>query len=329
MTRGRSRPRRSRWAVLGVIVASVASACAGGNGAPSPTSAAGSDGEVAAVVASFDLAVGPPARFLVAMLDEERRNLAYGRVELAFSYLGDGDRAATETPSPMAEGTYLPIPGTETDVPPDAPRFLLPSEGRGVYAADVGFDRAGFWQVEVRADVDGAGRRSATAAFEVLADHRVPAIGEPAPPSENVTVATAGVPAEAIDSRAIDGPIPDPELHSTTIAAAVAAGRPALVVFSTPVFCVSRFCGPVTDVVAGLARDYADRAAFIHVEIWDDFEAKRINDAAAQWLTQGGGDGNEPWVFLIGADGNIAARWDNVATRGEIEPLLQRLPTLP
>ena len=34
----------------------------------------------------------------------------------------------------------------------------------------------------------------------------------------------------------------------------------------------------------------------------------------------------EPWVFLIGADGRIAARWDNVATRGEIEPLLRDLP---
>jgi hypothetical protein len=31
-------------------------------------------------------------------------------------------------------------------------------------------------------------------------------------------------------------------------------------------------------------------------------------------------------VFLIGADGMIAARWDNVATRAEIEPLLRDLP---
>jgi peroxiredoxin len=31
-------------------------------------------------------------------------------------------------------------------------------------------------------------------------------------------------------------------------------------------------------------------------------------------------------VFLIGPDGRIVARWDNVATRDEIEPLLKRLP---
>jgi hypothetical protein len=31
-------------------------------------------------------------------------------------------------------------------------------------------------------------------------------------------------------------------------------------------------------------------------------------------------------VFVIGADGRITARFDNVATRGELEPLLERLP---
>jgi hypothetical protein len=33
-------------------------------------------------------------------------------------------------------------------------------------------------------------------------------------------------------------------------------------------------------------------------------------------------------VFLIGADGKIAARWDNVVTRDEIEPSLQALPVI-
>ena len=37
-------------------------------------------------------------------------------------------------------------------------------------------------------------------------------------------------------------------------------------------------------------------------------------------------DVNEPWVFVIGADGRITARFDNVVTRSELEPLLQKLP---
>lgn len=91
---------------------------------------------------------------------------------------------------------------------------------------------------------------------------------------------------------------------------------------------MSQFCGPVTDMVAGLAKDYADRARFIHIEVWQNFEAKQLNEAAKEWIARGENI-NEPWVFLIGADGKIKVRWDNVATRAEIEPLLQALPAMP
>jgi len=91
---------------------------------------------------------------------------------------------------------------------------------------------------------------------------------------------------------------------------------------------VSRFCGPITDMVQGLAHDYANRAAFIHVEIWRDFDQHQVNKGAADWVFKND-DLTEPWVFLIAADGRITARWDNVATRAEIEPLLQQLPVLP
>jgi len=43
-------------------------------------------------------------------------------------------------------------------------------------------------------------------------------------------------------------------------------------VFATPVYCVSQFCGPVTDMVQDLSHRYDDRAVFIHVEIWEDYE---------------------------------------------------------
>lgn len=103
------------------------------------------------------------------------------------------------------------------------------------------------------------------------------------------------------------------QLHETTIAEALEAGRPTVVVFSTPVYCVSRFCGPVTDMVEDLAREYGDRAEFVHVEIWRNYEKKVINRAAADWLLRDN-DLREPWLFFIGADGRIKARW--MAVRG-------------
>jgi hypothetical protein len=88
---------------------------------------------------------------------------------------------------------------------------------------------------------------------------------------------------------------------------------------------VSRFCGPITDLVAELAPRYP-KAAFVHVEVWQDFEKRQVNQAAADWLLRQG-DLHEPWVFVIGPDGKIVARFDNVAAKAEVEAALERLPT--
>ena len=101
-----------------------------------------------------------------------------------------------------------------------------------------------------------------------------------------------------------------------------------LLVFSTPVYCVSQFCGPVTDEVAELAAEYDDRAAFIHVEVWGDYEQSLGNAAARQWLLEPNGDFEEPWIFLVDADGTIIGRWDNVPDRAQIESMLQDLPVM-
>lgn len=313
---------------MGLVLALVAAACSrGANTAKTGRSDAvkGPGDALVAAVASFDLAIGPPSRFIVGLFSPERGNIGYGTVGLRFSFLGTTQASDRPEQGPTATASFLPLPGSEQMPPPRDPALLRPSQGRGVYAAQVGFDRSGFWEVKVTADVKGIGTRSATAAFRVLPRHAVPAPGDPAPASENLTLASP-VPPAAIDSRAgSDRAVPDPELHQATIAEAVRDRVPVLAVFSTPTFCVSRFCGPVTDMVADLAKRYDDRARFVHVEIWKDFENNELNEAAAEWLTRNGGEGNEPWVFLIGADGNVAARWDNVATPAEIEPLLRDL----
>jgi hypothetical protein len=163
--------------------------------------------------------------------------------------------------------------------------------------------------------------------FEVHEKPVYPAVGEPAPRTENLTLSSKDAPQAAIDSRAVQGDIPDPELHELTIAESIDRHEPTLVVFATPVYCVSRFCGPVTDMVADLAKKYSDRANFIHIEIWRNFEKQVVNKGAADWIYRGN-DLTEPWVYLIDAAGQIAARWDNVATAEEIESQLKKLPRL-
>ena len=301
-------------------------AASGSTSSASTTSSAGPD-QLEAQVASFDLAAGSPGRFLVGVFNQDKGELGYGTVALRFKYL-DGDGKDQQGPTVDA-ATFLPVPGSAPAQAPAGPAFLQPSQGRGVYQAQVGFDRPGSWEVAITADIAGVGPRSATTAFNVLPAHLVPAVGEAAPLSDTPIAGATSLPAAAIDSRATSNqPIPDPELHQTTIPAAVAAQRPVLAVFATPVFCVSRFCGPVTDLGQNLSRTYGDRATFIHVEICKDYQAEELNDVIGDWLLRNGADGNEPWVFFIGADGKIGARWDNVASPTEMEAILRALPVI-
>jgi len=279
--------------------------------------------ETAAQVASYELVAGRPGRFMVGLLaGDQSRLVAFGTVQLRFAYLGDRGTAKPAGPEgPAVTARFLPIPGQHIDPAASGPRFVQGSEGIGVYGApDVSFDRPGFWQVSASATVDGKPTK-ATAAFEVLDRSPIPAPGDPAPRTENPVAGAPGVDPRSIDSRAAgDVHIPDPELHASAIAAALDAERPLMVVVSTPTYCQSRFCGPITDSVSALAKRYGDRMAFVHLEVWKNFDKNEVNEAAAEWIyPPGTKDPREPWVFVVGGDGRITHRFDNVATDAELE----------
>lgn len=282
------------------------------------------DGEELVVqAASYDLVAGEEQRFIAGVLTQDQLFVSHGEVDLAFSYLGTEDDEGTAEEGPTAVGEFLPIEGKPGRPGPIAGPA---SEGRGVYGATVTFDKAGYWAVDLSAEIDGE-TRGGRAVFEVGEENRFPAPGDEAPKTRNRTL-DSDVPPGAIDSRAQDGgAIPDEGLHDMTIAGSIERGEPTVVVFATPVYCVSQFCGPVTDMVEDLSKQYSDRANFIHIEIWFDFQDQAVNKAAAEWLLVDQ-DLLEPWVYLIDGDGTIAERWDNVATRAEVETALKKLPKL-
>jgi hypothetical protein len=318
---------RSRRFALGSLLVAMLTGCAAAGGGPTLTPSANSHG-IIAEVASYEIVASHPARLLVALLAADNRWLSFGSVAMSYTFFGDGPGS----PSPVAvaggnTAHFLAIPGSPEGAA-KSPTLTSPADGRGVYAAEpVTFPRSGYWQVLVHAELADGSAIDATAAFSVVDRPSVVGVGALAPHTNSLVMGEPGVSPTSIDSRAAGGaPVPDPELHTISIAQALAAGHPALVVFSTPVYCVSRFCGPVTDLVAELAAKYHDRADFIHVEIYRDFQAGEVNEAARDWLALANGDLREPWTFLIGADGRIVASWDAVITRSEVEPLLQALP---
>ncbi len=310
-----------RATLVGVAVALAVTACAG---EPDPI-------ELVVEPASFDVAVGEDQRLLVGLFTLERQLVAHGEVELGLAYLGDG----TDEQAPIdqtAPARFLPVPGS---APADATEepSLVEDTGTGVYAAAVDLDRAGLWGVRIVGTLEDGTPISGNRTFEVREEHLVPAPGDEAPRVDNHTMADveAGeVEPIAVDSRA-QGPNDDiayPQLHRTTVAEAIEAERPVVVAIATPVYCATRFCGPLTDVIAELAQTYDDRADFVHIEVWQDFDEQRLNEAAAAYIQTEIG-GNEPWVFLIDAEGQVADRWDNILDVEELTEALEDLPRLP
>jgi hypothetical protein len=312
-------------AVLAIATVLLLGACGSSTSKTNTSSQNPAANDLQATVASFDVTAGPPHRFLIGLQTGNARLIGFGTVQLRVH--------PTDPPASGSvqahDATFLAIPATQAPDPlPSKPTLVDAVRGRGVYAVTIGFDRPGIWTAEVDADVEGLGRVHASTDFQVTTKHEAVAVGERAPASTNYTVMDHdGASLDAVDSRAQGGTtVPDPELHRTTIAGALAAHRPFVAVFSTPVYCQSRFCGPITDMVAGVAKQYAGKAAFVHVEIFKDFGKQIVNDAALQWLQRvPGGDIHEPWLYVVGSDGTVKARFDNVVTHDELVAAIDKL----
>jgi hypothetical protein len=287
----------SVWIAAGFLVVS----CTKASTPPSDTP----DATFSLQVASSDLYTGAPQQVEVGIFSSTTQGgvqlLTGGSVSMTFTPTTGGDPVA-------GDATYVPAPGTPSA---STPKLTSPADARGVYRSqDVTFPSLGVWNAEVSFTLDGQ-PQDLTAAFVVADQPALPAPGDRAVHTENLTMADASKDPQAVDSRAQDGAkVPDPELHQDTIASALDARRPILALFATPVYCVSQFCGPTTDALEQLSKQGPSDAAYIHVEIYAKHTEQKqvINRAAAQWLYR---DGNltEPWLFLIGRDGVIVDRW--------------------
>ena len=313
---------RFRIFAIAATLCTVLAACGSGGGSKGAGST-GTNQQLVAETASYDVATGGSERFILGLLTQDQRQVSFGTIQVRFCFLGTAKGAAPCTPGPSQTATFLPVPGSPPGPAKSVPQILGPTQTKGVYATTYTFDRPGFWRAEAIADIGGKIRSTITD-FQVLDHHKVLAPGDAAPPLQNLTMSTPGAAPAAIDSRAsAGGLVPDQDLHQSTVAAALAAHRPIVVVFATPVYCQSRFCGPTTDAVEALAQKYPDRATFIHVEIWADYSKQQLNPGLDQWI----GD-NEPWIYFIGADGKIVDRWDNVADTAALETTLEKLPVI-
>ncbi|MDX1510298.1 MAG: hypothetical protein R3249_03040 [Nitriliruptorales bacterium] len=330
----------TRLTVAGTVLAIALAAC-GGADTPDPPTPAPPSGMVELAVipqATYDLAAGEDRRIIFGALLGDRTLIGGGTLDVRVLSLSSPD--ATEgTVVSQATASFLVVPGMAAPASPDQPAPIDGIRSSGVYQFRSDLPAAGFYGIQVTGVLADGRIVAGNAVVGVAAEHLVVAPGDDAPRTDNPTV-DDGVPLVQLDSCAQEGNPCDPGnpdapvalrfpfLHQASIADSIAAGRPLVVLVATPVFCVSRFCGPITETFAELAQAHGDRADFVHLEVWKDFQAQELNPAAAEWIQLPDGNAQEPWTFLVGADGTIEGRWGNVLDLADLEARLQALPVL-
>jgi hypothetical protein len=77
--------------------------------------------------------------------------------------------------------------------------------------------------------------------------------------------------------------------------------RPVVLLFATPKFCQSQVCGPVVDVAEQAKHEYGEKAAFIHMDIYNDNDPGRgVRPQVRTFRLP-----SEPWLFTIDRRGEI------------------------
>jgi hypothetical protein len=243
-------------------------------------------------VASDDFAVGTPrVPFVLFAGTEEVADAA--SVSLTAFDLGGG------TPVPGWSGEAISY--SDSEVPYWVAFPELPHAGPWGLAAEIVM-------------ADGA-TTSAQFAIQVLEESQSPAVGSQAPASENRTLVT-----EADIATLTSGTDPVPGLYQLTVAEAIASRRPTVVTLATPAFCQTKICAPVVKSVEAVYEEYGDRANFIHLEIYKDFQNLTPADEVREW-----GLASEPWTFVLDGEGKVVARLGGPVSPRELEAALAPL----
>jgi hypothetical protein len=165
-----------------------------------------------------------------------------------------------------------------------------------VYSTQLDFPSDGEWRLGAIIKDDGEFEGALLPGAMVGEFERIPRVGQKAPLIHTPTAQDVDGDLSKITTR-----IP-PDTQNKVDYAEALGREPIALLFATPRFCQSRVCGPVVDVAEQVRHEYGDKAAFIHMEIYNR------NDPADQVRPQVGAFHlpSEPWLFTIDGNGIIS-----------------------
>lgn len=173
-----------------------------------------------------------------------------------------------------------------------------PDAARVVYSTRLNLPSAGEWRIAAIVKEDGELRGTPLTPSAVVGEFkRIPRPGQKAPKIHTPTAQDVGGDLSKITTR-----IP-PDTQNKVDYAEALGKEPVVLLFATPEFCQSRVCGPVVDVAEQAKQEYGDKAAFIHMEIYNDNDpARRVRPQVRAFHLP-----TEPYLFAIDRSGIVRA----------------------
>ena len=294
-----------------VIVALLVGACGGGSGtSPSPSVApsASTAGDLFPVPISTQLVAGDN-RFVFSFLDKQNQPVASPDQTASVEFIPQGQTA------PVASGEGRFVWGIQ-DV-------------RGVYVTNVKLPNAGPYTARFTTQLPGKAAETVDMQLDVLDKAAGVAVGDKAPASKTPTLADVGGDVAKISSDKT----PVQRFYETSVADAVAAKHPFVLVFATPAFCQSAQCGPTLDHVKNVVAKYPDLTV-INVEPYQ----LATKDGSLQPVTQGNppqlvpvqsvldwGITSEPWIFVVGGDGVVHGSFEGIIAEDELKASIDQV----
>jgi hypothetical protein len=172
-----------------------------------------------------------------------------------------------------------------------------PRTAEVVYSAQIPFPSKGEWRLGAIIREEGETRGTLLPAAVVGEFKKVPRPGERPPAIHTPTAKDVGGDLSKITTR-----VPPDTLNSVDFAEALGK-EPIVLLFATPKFCESRVCGPVVDVTEQAEHEYGNKAAFIHMEIYNDNDPAKFTRPQVQAFHLP----SEPWLFTINRRGEVSA----------------------
>jgi hypothetical protein len=257
-------------------------------------------GQSLAQVLSASSGEGPVVTPAARVLREGDNRFSFGVFTLDKQPIDDAEVAIYAAPGRNLNGEAIgPFTARIEDLRTD-PEFTAqstssdPDSAKVIYVTEIPLEQPGPWTFGALTREGGSFQGSLLSTPSLVGQFDPVDVGETAP---RVSTPLAS---EVPDISDIDTRVPPSDLHEEDLAQ-VLGKKPVVLLFATPALCQSRICGPVVDEAAQVKREFGDRVAFIHMEVYNDNDAsKGVRPQMEAYRLP-----SEPWLFVIDKQGVV------------------------